>query len=816
MREREEMMMRAVMRVKRKENKVEVFRCSADFLSINFSARQIQKDGIFSKIQLLSILNVPKFQFILHSNIRAKGRISSPYVYGPLSDDQRDKLLKQREQYEVAAEKLEDQLLKLKQNREALKSQGNKHEDNIMKENAKLQKEVKYRIQYMKEYTEKIDKGLEEDAKAAAEFKEKEREKMWREQERAREELERKQRERDSSRDSSEEKERKKKKKKKEKSRTRSSSSSSDDNDRKKKKKKKKAKARSGSSDSSDSDGGRKKNMEDELFSMVAELTSKKKKSSGSNEDVLVGLMTKMTESYNKIKKENSEISARCVILENQNKVLKRQVEDLTEKLEKRRFASESNDREDKRRYASESSDKDDFKHEMMKPAPVPAPVPSPMPPPPSWGQNMKEEKYRDERYDERDRYRDDRERYGRDDRERYGRDDRDRYRDDRYRDDRRDRRDRDKERYRDDRRRERSRSRSRSKESHRSRHDDDRSKDRDKSSRDKNDKIDLKDWTQPPSQQTVDPSLLSLKEKMRAKEEEANREDELRNRWVTKEIEPTPPPEMPKINEQPLPENRSSIKMSWGQGTRKTPDPGPPAKKNAALVGKMPWVKNGSEPAAVNGNGASSAASAPRRSKFGPPVTVGASIPPPSLVTQAPTLAGAGSDPVEAASNFPPPPPPMLAPPPAAMAQEQQQQQPPWAAPNQAPDNNQPWYGYGGMPPPEMAQPPEPKVIRNPRPQAMDMNAIIAAAQQHMQKNLTAKLASIGVPMTTFGISTVTQAESPTDSIPLPEEPIAATGPDMDIIASNDIPLPMLPPIGGGDDGPPGDDDDCAPPGCD
>merc|ERR1712243_160311 len=55
---------------------------------------------------------------------------------GPLSDDQRDKLLKQREQYEVAAEKLEDQLLKLKQQREALKSQGHKHEDNIMKENA--------------------------------------------------------------------------------------------------------------------------------------------------------------------------------------------------------------------------------------------------------------------------------------------------------------------------------------------------------------------------------------------------------------------------------------------------------------------------------------------------------------------------------------------------------------------------------------------------------------------------------------------------------------------------------------------------------
>lgn len=141
-------------------------------------------------------------------------------------------------------------------------------------------------------------------------------------------------RHRDSSDDSAEEKERRKKKKKKEKSRTRSSSTSSDDSDRKKKKKKKKAKARSrsASSDSSDSDTGRNKKMDDELFSMVAELTSKKKKSGG--DDVIMDLVTKMSDSYSKIKKKNSEISARCVILENQNKVLKRQVEDLQEKLE--------------------------------------------------------------------------------------------------------------------------------------------------------------------------------------------------------------------------------------------------------------------------------------------------------------------------------------------------------------------------------------------------------------------------------------------------------------------------------------------------
>merc|ERR1712243_88863 len=90
------------------------------------------------------------------------------------------------EQYERAAEKLEDQLLKLKEQREALKLQGQKHEDTIMKENAKLQKEVKYRITYMKDYMVKIEAGLAEDAKAEAREKrkaEEERERVWKEQE---------------------------------------------------------------------------------------------------------------------------------------------------------------------------------------------------------------------------------------------------------------------------------------------------------------------------------------------------------------------------------------------------------------------------------------------------------------------------------------------------------------------------------------------------------------------------------------------------------------------------------------------------------
>ena len=48
----------------------------------------------------------------------------------------------------------------LQEQREALKQQGQKHEDTIMKDNARLQKEVKHRILYMKEFIEKIDKGI--------------------------------------------------------------------------------------------------------------------------------------------------------------------------------------------------------------------------------------------------------------------------------------------------------------------------------------------------------------------------------------------------------------------------------------------------------------------------------------------------------------------------------------------------------------------------------------------------------------------------------------------------------------------------------
>lgn len=429
-----------------------------------------------------------------------------------------------------------------------------------------------------------------------------------------------------------------------------------------------------------------------------------------------------------------------------------------------------------------------------------------------------------------------------REEKDRYRGEERDRYRDDRNRDrggENRDRREYD----RSDRRRDGERSKSRSRSSRFSRRERSRSgdkerdtKSRDRSVRDKNDKVDLKEWVQPPEQQ-MDPTLMSLKEKIKAKEEGFRREEELRNRWVTSEPEPTPPPEQLKPSEQPIPENRPSVAIAWGQGIKKTPEPQLPPKKSAPLVGKMPWLKrgdpNGQEPV-QNGSG--------RRSKFGPPVTA-AQIPPPSLVTQVPTLGQQGQmggppqDMIEQGYNqgYPQPPPPMQGPPPPmgqAMpnmeqqygGHDQQQQMMMMAG-----------YGYGmppqheATPPPEVAPAPAPppKPQRNPKPQSMDMHAMIAAAQQHMQKNLTTKLLSIGVPVSRFGIPS--SGIDPTESIPLPGDPM---GVDMDIA---DIPAPPMPDIphqnqpapdiplppefGGAEtepDNQPGDpfEDDCAPPG--
>merc|ERR1712113_757990 len=79
-----------------------------------------------------------------------------------ITREQFDKLRGQKQQYIEAKQKLEAQLLKLKEQREALKEDGAVHEDKIMKENHKLQKEVKARIQYILDVLGKMETALQQ------------------------------------------------------------------------------------------------------------------------------------------------------------------------------------------------------------------------------------------------------------------------------------------------------------------------------------------------------------------------------------------------------------------------------------------------------------------------------------------------------------------------------------------------------------------------------------------------------------------------------------------------------------------------------
>jgi len=79
-----------------------------------------------------------------------------------ITKEQHLKLKGQQKQYLDAKDKLEAQLLKLKEQREALKEDGAVHEDKIMKENHKLQKEVKARIQYILDVLGKMETALQQ------------------------------------------------------------------------------------------------------------------------------------------------------------------------------------------------------------------------------------------------------------------------------------------------------------------------------------------------------------------------------------------------------------------------------------------------------------------------------------------------------------------------------------------------------------------------------------------------------------------------------------------------------------------------------
>ena len=138
---------------------------------------------------------------------------------------------------------------------------------------------------------------------------------------------------------------------------------------------------------------------------------------------------------------------------------------------------------------------------------------------------------------------------------------------------------------------------------------------------------------------------------------------------------------------------DRPQVTITWGQGVNKLAKVPQPANKAVPIIGKMPWLKRGGS--AEYGSGDTGGGAGGRVSKFGPPITAGVNmaIPPPTLVTQVPTL---GTSSPAIAVPLPP-----------------------------------------GMAPPS-APPPKPRIDRNPSPQSGDMNAMLAAAQRHMQQRFS------------------------------------------------------------------------------
>ena len=245
--------------------------------------------------------------------------------------------------------------------------------------------------------------------------------------------------------------------------------------------------------------------------------------------------------------------------------------------------------------------------------------------------------------------------------------------------------------------------------------------------------------------------NIVTIQEKMRAKEAELSREENSQ-KWVPADI-PIPPkpkaiPEPSRqSSERGISPNRPSLSMSWGQGIKAKLDIPLPNSKKAPIVGKMPWLKKDG-----------------RASKFGPPVTNAvAAVPPPTLVTTQPKLGTGVQD--TSLPNLP-----TSAPPPTT----------PTFKPSQTstPTNAVSGFGFDtSRPPPPL--PNKSKVDRNPKPaESVNMAAMLAAAQKHMQASLNTKMQKIGFPPQIAGGLT-----EPAEAIPLPTIPLPTEMPGIKLI---------------------------------
>ena len=206
--------------------------------------------------------------------------------------------------------------------------------------------------------------------------------------------------------------------------------------------------------------------------------------------------------------------------------------------------------------------------------------------------------------------------------------------------------------------RREREKERERERERERD-HDRDKEKERARAMKDKNDKINIDEWTTKPSD-TKNPELISIKEKLRQKEEEEDaerrrkqneiEEEEKKQKWSNISSFEQQKPDIPKPQES----FRPQVAMKWGQRDKVTPDPQNSAthmtamKKTMPMVGKMPWLQRSNkseerqniipEQCPTQSNVAQTTANTSKKtSRFGPPSAVSTNLPPPTVLSNVP-----------------------------------------------------------------------------------------------------------------------------------------------------------------------------------
>ena len=221
---------------------------------------------------------------------------------------------------------------------------------------------------------------------------------------------------------------------------------------------------------------------------------------------------------------------------------------------------------------------------------------------------------------------------------------------------DRFDRREREKER---DREREKDYDQDRNRYRKENREMEDKEKERARLVKDKNDKIDIDEWTTKPTG-SKNPALISIKEKLRQRdeEEEADKkrkqhlieEDEKKQKWSNISAFEQQKPDPPK----PQGNTRPQVAIQWGQRDKVTPDPQMSGmhtsamKKTMPMVGKMPWLQRSNkseerqniyanQTLANPPDSITATAASKKSSRFGPPSAVSASLPPPMVLSDVP-----------------------------------------------------------------------------------------------------------------------------------------------------------------------------------